>query len=329
MKKINHKERWELILSIGKKEAAAQLGLKLQALNSTVKKYKNWAPEIPFEGSSSTPVLVTEVTVTPVDEIEVKLTGIASTEVKTTGDIVRYTNEDDDSRFYWHKKKINERTGNHFFPSFSFLMSLGAPSNPNLTKWYKDQGHNADRIFKQREKEGSYVHDRCDAMVSKGEEVSTEEIDKIFGDSAKSIKDSLLGFINFWEEQQPQVIGTEEPLISSDFGGTTDLRCKIKEDNYTKTWMIDYKTSKSIYDHHRLQLCAYNTVIGADEIAILQLGNQTKKKFTLSKVSAKDREEMLVEWNAIKELAYVKLKQENWIEPRVSPYPVIFKLNRI
>lgn len=319
MKKIDHKLRWEAICTVGKKEAAKQFGVKLQALNSTIKKYKDWVPELPFAGTSSTEAVVTT-------EEEVKVVDIASTEVKTTGDIVRYTNEDDDSRFYWHKEKINVRTGNHFFPSFSFLHGMGAPANINLITWYKNQGHNADRIFKQREKEGSYVHDCCDRMVSKGDEIHMDEIDRLFGDSAKGIKDSLLGFINFWAEQQPQVIGTEEPLIGEDFGGTTDLRCRIKKDDYKKVWMIDYKTSKSIYDHHRLQLCAYNTVIGADEIAVLQLGNQTKKKYTLSKVNAKDKEEMLLEWNAIKELAYVKLKQENWIEPRPCIYPPIFKL---
>lgn len=315
MKKINHEERWSLIRKVGKKETARLLGVQLQSLNSTIRKYKDWVPELKFEEE-----------IMPVTEADINNPlNIRPLEDQTK--IERVTQELYDERFYLHTEKINPRTGNHYFPSFSFIHSQGAPSSSFLSDWYRDKGWHSEVIFRRRQESGSYIHDCIDRMIKNGAAITEEEIDLRIPHSANEVKYALLGFMNWVEEYQPQIVASEHMVVSEELciGGTIDLVARINKDDYKKEYTIDFKTSKSIFLEHRMQVEVYRRIQGSDECAILQLGAQNKKRFTFSQVTEKDKNEQFELWKCIRDTAYCVLISEGWISPKENPFPKEFK----
>ena len=286
---VNHEIRIRLAEELGINAAAAKLGIQPQTIRLSLKKKDLYPP-------------------------------------KEESVITRITVEADDSRFYHHKNKINPRTGNNFFPSYSFLHTLGAPASPHLADYYKNRGWDADRHFKNREMVGSAVHNYIDDMIKWGKKITQEEIRKSYPNDWIEIQKCLLGAMNFFAKYKPIILSSEFTIIGDDFGGTVDMKVRVNEDNYESVWLLDWKTAKTMTESHKMQVAAYNTVVKADNIGIVVVGNQTKQKFTFSKVSSKDQQELLQEWEAIKNVAYIKLLRDNWIEPRVREYPDVFCL---
>ena len=99
-----------------------------------------------------------------------------------------------------------------------------------------------------------------------------------------------------WEKEHPGIkdITLEEPMVSEKYGygGTLDRLC-LMDDAYT---IIDYKTSKEIYDDMWLQMAAYvNLAIEAGypvkKIRILRIGREEKEGF-----DEKVRDDLSTEW---------------------------------
>ena len=355
--KVDHEYRWGLIVELGKAKTARLLEISPTALNSTIKKYKNWAVELPFNppieekedvsiivlaADPATSVVpegvvmfmpmreedcVRQVERDPIIPAEAVVEPIPQTQLEDQTQIERITNEDYDERFYKHTTKINPITGNNYFPSFSFLHSQGAPASSFLSDWYKDKAWYSEIIFRKRQESGTYTHNAIDAMIKTGVSISVEDIDREIKHSAYEVKNALLGFMNWVEEYKPIVVASEHMVVSEEMAmaGTLDLVARINKDDYKTVYAIDFKTSKSIFDEHRMQVEVYRRMQVVENCAILQLGNSTKKKFTFSPVTAKDREEMFAYWLCIKNTAYHKLLSEGWIQPRENPFPKEFK----
>jgi hypothetical protein len=90
------------------------------------------------------------------------------------------------------------------------------------------------------------------------------------------IKRSLKAFLDWYDEFKPEVISTEYIVWGKGYAGTVDLKAKIGD----KTYVIDFKTSNAIHDSHRAQIAAYGLTEDVDDIALLHLGNTTKKKYS-------------------------------------------------
>lgn len=242
--------------------------------------------------------------------------------------IERITNEAFDERFYRHPERINPKTGNNYFPAFHLITSMGAPENAGLGKWKQDKGHFADYILQRSALMGSFVHDCIDGMIKSHREVTHEQIHTAFPDAkeAQHVKECLLGFLNFMEEEQPIIISSEQVMCGEDFGFTMDLKCRLKSDEFKAVWLVDWKTSKTASDEHKMQVEAMRRVSGADRCAVVVLGNTTKKKYTRTDVPVARQDFFWSRFQAIKETAYVELLDKGIIKPREDYMPPVFKV---
>lgn len=242
--------------------------------------------------------------------------------------ITRVTQEEFDSRFYGHPTKINPVSNNNWFPSWHYLYGKGAPTNDFLVTYYKSKGFFSDFEFHRAEVMGSYVHNRIEDMGAFGIDTTIEQIDRAFSNpkEARRVKECLQAWLNFVKNEEPQVLSYEQKVIAEDWGGTVDLRARIKSDNYENVWTIDFKTSKSVYDSHKSQVECYRRQFGDGKAAVLLLGNSTKNKYTLSEVKEKDRDFWYQDFINIKQVAYHRLKKDNRLEPYAKDMPDVFTL---
>lgn len=245
--------------------------------------------------------------------------------------IERITNEAFDERFYRHSTKLNSKTGNNFFPAYHFVLSMGAPESIGLSKWRQDKGHFADHILRRSAEIGSYVHDCIDRMIKTNTSVTHDEIDTMFPDvkEAHKAREGLLGFLNFMQENEPEILSSEHMGVGDDFGFTLDLKARIKFDDYKHVWVLDWKTSKVVSEDHLMQVETIRRVVGAEAAGVIVLGNTTKKKYTFTPVKPSKADYLYNRFLAIKETAYVEMLERGLIQPREDNMPLMFSLKEI
>jgi len=243
--------------------------------------------------------------------------------------IIRVTQEAYDERFYGHNEKINPRTGNKWFPAFHYLWSAGAPMSPFLVSWYKEYGHEADRIMKHKEQIGSFVHDRIEQMGKHHIPTTIENIENFCRDEGDVlfIKRCLDGFLNFMKDHDSVIVSSEKMILGEDWGGTMDLELRISDDKWSKVWCVDLKTSKSVFEEHLIQVETYRRVCGADRGGVLILGNSTKKRYTFTEIPVKKQDYLYSKFLAVKETAYVTMLERGTIAPTEETFPSEFNLN--
>lgn len=134
---------------------------------------------------------------------------------------------------------------------------------------------------------GTLVHKRIEDHI-KG-------IETDFADyTPTQVKISDVGFNKFleWEqENNPQYLRSELMLSSAKYryGGTVDLYARIGE----KYVLIDFKTSKAIYDDQFCQVSAYAQLLRengmlCDEVLILRIGRDESEGFEVRKVNQEE-----------------------------------------
>lgn len=289
------------------------------------KKVVELTPEIPLTTELSPAVTSSTVDIrelaTPIEQLENPQT--------SSSPILRVTNEQYDERFYYSELHVNSRTGGHWFPAYHFLMSMGAPMSEHLLKWYKDLGHEADRVMKQKEVRGSWIHEKVEKMTNWGVAVKAEEIATAWGNTEKDmlfVQRALTGLLNFIEDEQAVIVSSEKMIIAEDWAGTMDLELKLKRDGYKSVWVVDIKTAQAVYEEHKQQVECYRRAVGADRGGVLLLGNSTKKRYTFSEVSPKKSDYYFARFEAIKNLAYVDMTENNRLEPTKEEFPTEFKI---
>ena len=189
-----------------------------------------------------------------------------------------------DERFY--RRTVNGEE--QYAPSVTHILGCAYPSDFGLTQWRGDVGNKrADEILEETSMDGSFVHESIDNIL-KGGKIQREEIETKFS-PRRSLKvmRCLKAFLDWHEEYKPVVINTEHTVWNEEhrFAGTLDLHCTIEKQSY----IVDFKTSKSIHDSHKAQLCAYALACPADKVAIVHLGNTTKKKYSFLVFDDDDR----------------------------------------
>lgn len=150
-----------------------------------------------------------------------------------------------DSRFYQRKPDV-------FYPSVTYVLN-SFPKGKFYENWLKDVGHSSSYIVKKASEEGTQVHNAVEDYLA-GKEITW--IDD-YGNAKYSLDvwRMILRFTEFWAEYKPELISCEEHLFSDTLkiAGTADLVVKINGE----IWMLDVKTSNSIYDTYNLQLACY------------------------------------------------------------------------
>ena len=225
-----------------------------------------------------------------------------------------------DERFY---RRVRDGV-EEFVPSVTYVLSSTYPMGPGLAMWRGTVGNEqADLIIERALEDGSYVHNAIADMWDGGE-VSGDDIVSTFKPKRSlKVKRSLQAFLDWYDEFRPEHLDHEYITWNEGYGyaGTVDLKCKIDGEEF----LIDFKTSKSIGGKERSQIAAYGLADSNPDIhlALLQLGNTTKKRYTFSVLSKEDIEKY-------REQFLTALKMFKLLNPNAHPnneiFPDVFKL---
>lgn len=214
--------------------------------------------------------------------------------------LVRVTTVDE--RWY-AKETTDKKTGLPVFqykPSASWIAGK-YPKGIGYFKWLAEKGWDeAEAIKMERGKAGSKVHQACE-QICNGQDV---KFDDKFTNTETGQQEELtteeyeavISFRNWWDslkELNPRVIKAEFTIWADRYAGTCDLLMEADGGKGREVWLIDFKTSQSIFDSHTIQLNSYfHAPIVIDGVSykpnkmfILQLGyRKNKNKYKLTEV---------------------------------------------
>lgn len=213
-----------------------------------------------------------------------------------------------------------------FYPSVTTILGKCFPKGDFLTKWIGDVGNEKAEAAKvEGGRDGTAVHEAIEAMI-KGSALSS----RAFNEKQKRC---LTSFMQFWNDQKPKAIATEFQIKNSfpsllnpgrvlRYAGSVDFKCRVKEDNYEKVWILDWKSSNSVQEYFHAQIASY---IHGDKEAtaggIVHLGNGTRRGYSFIPI---DVEKAWHKFVAVLELYYT-LNDDP--KPAVEKqYPDIFSL---
>jgi len=210
--------------------------------------------------------------------------------VKKDGDILQITTVDE----RWYVKEVDKV--NIFVPSVTWITGF-YPKGVEFYKWLASKGWDESIAIRDAAgSRGSKVHYAVDDLI-KGNEVKMT--DKYFNPKTEQPEElevdeyqCLMSFVAWCEEYNPEFIFSEVTFFTDKFAGTIDCICKIKnkKTGLDEFYLVDWKTSKSIWPSMQLQLSAYkkgalnipeiNSKVDMSNIklAILQLGYTRNKK---------------------------------------------------
>lgn len=124
--------------------------------------------------------------------------------------------------------------------------------------------------------------------LTRGQERGRSEYQEQFGfDAVPLAENAVLKYLEWVKRHELITVIAETPIVSHDgFGGTPDWFGLLDD----KPVIIDFKTSKGIYDEHFVQLAAYQALLReqghtAEGGLILQIGRTETEGFTERVVS--------------------------------------------
>lgn len=245
----------------------------------------------------------------------------------------------------WYAKSFQNELGLpefKYYPSATWVASYYY-TDPYLVKWIADKGMDeSERLKKAAGDKGSKVHYACEA-IDKGEEIdvrttkflnpSTNQLEELTIEEVDCIK----AYVDYIEENQPQLLASELSVFGNRIAGTIDKIWAVKTDNplERQIWIIDLKTSKAVWDEHKIQLNFYNECdinykgLGISEqewqnrkLGVLQLGYDGyripgKPMYKFTEIEINDE---------MKNVAYTVWKMKNGeAKPKEKDYPLILK----
>lgn len=136
-----------------------------------------------------------------------------------------------------------------FFPGVTTILTETLPTPDNLRFWIGDVGNDrAQAKLERAAARGTLIHEACERLLQGGEVQLHREF------PTRGDQKCVVGFINWVNSSQPEILGIETVVASQDgFAGTLDIVCRIDG----QLWIIDIKTSGGIYINHKLQIAAY------------------------------------------------------------------------
>lgn len=122
---------------------------------------------------------------------------------------------------------------------------------------YRDRDTKANR--------GTIVHAAVESYLD-GKPMSKDDLEERLQEARvprplwKGAAGMVAGAMEFLFEQEPEVLRSEATVYSRahTYAGTTDLLVKMRIGRSRRHVIVDFKTSKAIYDETSLQLCAYS-----------------------------------------------------------------------
>ena len=239
--------------------------------------------------------------------------------INKTDSVIEYLDE----RYYSHKQDDGTEI---IVPSVTHILDIAYAKGYDFEQWLKDVGNNAKIIADRAKYSGSQVHNACSelldgALLSNEPEIFTlDEWKGIIGFT------EFMGFVD-------KVYAYEQTLIGIQYGGTLDLACNMRGEDY----IIDYKFGNAVYDGYYLQLMAYKLLADKKynkdfKTAILWLKAHTRgerKGYVQGqgwqiKEPTDDYETLTKVWNSVFEI----FKHKNPVcKPSNLIYPMELQLN--
>lgn len=233
--------------------------------------------------------------------------------------IQRLDGSTDGFRFY---QGVNDATGipEWCYPSVTTKIDAVYPKDAYLINWIRENGMAGQATFEKAGEEGTETHIAIDELIA-GKTVRTEGM----SDKAKRC---VQAFLDWVEEMKPEFLESEQMLVNHElkFAGTRDLLCKLDhtkgKTKYKGVYCIDYKTSSSVQEKHKIQNVGYWSCGGSkeDKVAILHLGNKTKAGYSFLSYDPLPYFEQLKHFNQTFEFLHPNSR------PKFNVYPEYFKL---
>lgn len=233
----------------------------------------------------------------------------------------------------WYAKiSVNSKTGATeyvYYPSSTWISGY-YPKGEYFFKWLAGRGWSEVEAVKQAAADkGSRVHYAC-CDLDKGKAIkitdrylnpSTKQKEEL----SKEEVDCLISYRDFLDEVKPRLLAQEITSFGDVYAGTADKIFRIGN----QIWIVDLKTSQSIWPEHELQISSYSHMhfdykkMGISDkewknrkLAILQIGyKKNKKGYKFTEVQDKYH---------LFQNAYKIWKNENpEIKPKEKDYPTI------
>ena len=213
-----------------------------------------------------------------------------------------------------------------FFPGVTTILHETLPTPFALKQWLGEVGNEKAEVkLKLAADRGTKIHNACENLL-KGDRIKLHEE---FPD--RRDQKCIVAFIDWVNEVQPEYDPKYiEFVVASQagFAGTVDFFCKINGE----PWIIDFKTSRGVYESHKLQATAYQqafyemTGIMANR-AILHLNFRTKKGWSfVTKMEMKGKDISFEDFMKVFAL-YKVLNGGEIPEPKMTEaYPRLVKL---
>lgn len=236
--------------------------------------------------------------------------------------ILRVTTTDE--RWYV-REKTDPATGlptHEFVPSVTWICDH-YPKGPAFYKWLASKGWDEAEAIKQAAGDkGSRVHYAVRDLIE-GKPVAIDAKYKTVDDEVEKELtleeyDCVLSFVRWHEDVRPEFVAWEFPVWGDGHAGTVDLVCKIQGVPY----LVDFKTSQSVWPSHELQVSAYKHCLEDQNLAlaILQLGYRlNKKRYKFTEVP-----DQYPEFLATKT---IWAKEQKGVQPHQKDYPLRVQLD--
>lgn len=171
-----------------------------------------------------------------------------------------------------------------YIPSVTWILSAGLPKGIGFYKWLADKGWDEAEAIKQAAGDkGSKVHHAIEDIIDgKTVKYDSKYVNNTTGQAEELNADEyacVMSFVEWANENKVKFLKQDFIVCNKEVGycGTVDFLCQIGDVKY----LVDIKTSQSVYLSHEVQVSAY---IHADEElkdakgAILQVGYKKNKK---------------------------------------------------
>ena len=205
-------------------------------------------------------------------------------EINKEKKIIRITTPDE----RWYVKEENGQ--NLFYPSTTWICSY-YPKTTAFMKWFASKGFDEAQLIKEQAgSRGHKVHQGITDLIegktlpmdTKYPTPNTGELEELTVEEYEY----LISFDSWYKEAKPVIHANEIVVWNEEhrYAGTVDLICEINN----ILWLIDLKTSKSIWPSHETQVSAYKHCMDTTRIkklGILQIGYPyNRKKWKLTEI---------------------------------------------